>query len=119
MDNRALQLALQVVKAHCLTPQTQIKIMKNSIYMDGISNITMVDGIVRFDLVTLAKIPQSPEKDAPPLVEAVASVATTLPGFLRIHEQMQGVVNNMAAQGLIKKNPAPDAAKIEAPAVTQ
>lgn len=93
--------------------------MKNSIYIDGISNIVMVDGVVRFDLVALAKVPQPSQKDAPTPVETVASVATTLPGFLRMHEQMMGVVNNMVAQGLIKKNPAPDAAKIEAPAVTQ
>lgn len=29
--------------------------MKNSIYVDGITNIVMVEGVIRFDLVTLDK----------------------------------------------------------------
>ena len=77
--------------------------MKTSIYVDGITNIVMVDGVVRFDLITVAKAPQ-PQNDTPPTVERVASVATTLPGFLRMHEQMSGVVKNMVDQGLIKLN---------------
>lgn len=93
--------------------------MKNSIYIDGISNIVMVDGVVRFDLVTLAKTSQPPQKNVAPAVEVIASVATTLQGFLRVHEQVQGVVNNMVAQGLLKKNPVPDATAVEAPAAKQ
>jgi hypothetical protein len=93
--------------------------------MDGISNIVMVDGIIRFDLVTIAKTTQPPQKDLPPPVETIAAVATSLQGFLRIHEQMTNVVNNMVEQGLIKKNPppakspVPDVVKIEAPTATQ
>lgn len=93
--------------------------MKNSIFIDGIANIVLVDGVVRFDLVTLANNGPAPQKDVPPKVDLVSSVATTLPGFLRLFDQMQGVINNMVAQGLLKKNPTPDATPLAAPAAQQ
>jgi hypothetical protein len=77
--------------------------MKNSIFMDGITNIVMVDGVVRFDLVALANDGQPPKKDTPPKVEVVASMATTIPGFLRLNEQMQVVIKKMIEQGLLKR----------------
>lgn len=82
--------------------------MKNSIFMDGIANIVLVDGVVRFDLVALANAGQVSQKDAPPHLDVVASLATTMPGFLRLHEQMQGVINRMLEQGLLKKNIEPN-----------
>jgi hypothetical protein len=83
--------------------------MKTSIYADGLTNIVMVDGVVRFDLVTVANASKSAKNE----IEMVASVATTLPGFLRMHDQMAGVIKNMVDQGLIKLNPASDVAKAE------
>ena len=88
--------------------------MKNSIFMDGIANIVLVDGVVRFDLVALPNGGQAPQKDKPPQLEVVASLATTMPGFLRLHEQMQGVINKMLEQGLLKKNPPVNAIATEA-----
>lgn len=88
--------------------------MKTSIFVDGISNIVMVDGVVRFDMVTLLKSPQAPQQDNTPVIEKVASVATTVPGFLRMHEQMAGVVRNMIDQGILKKTTATDGAKVDA-----
>jgi len=93
--------------------------MKTSVFIDGIANIVLVDGVVRFDLVTLANTGQKPQPAAPPQVERVSSVATTLPGFLRLFDQMQGAVNQMVAQGLLKKSPAPDSAQMPAPSVQQ
>ena len=92
--------------------------MKNSIYVDGITNIVMVEWVIRFDLVTLDKTAQAPQKDVAPQVDVVTSVATTLPGFLRIHEQIQGVINNMLDQGLLKKN-AVDGQLSDSPVVKQ
>lgn len=90
--------------------------MKNSIFMDGITNIVMVDGVVRFDLVALANDGQPPKKDTPPKVEVVASVATTVPGFLRLNEQMQGVIQKMIEQGLLKRTEPANAGAAAAPA---
>lgn len=77
--------------------------MKNSIFMDGITNIVLVDGVVRFDLVALANDGQPPQNGTPPRVEVVASMATTIPGFLRLNEQMQVVIKKMIEQGLLKR----------------
>ncbi|MEI7516709.1 MAG: hypothetical protein WCK81_15085 [Betaproteobacteria bacterium] len=90
--------------------------MKNSIYVDGITNIVMVEGVIRFDLVTLDKTAQATPKDVAPQFDVITSVATTLPGFLRIHEQIQGVINNMLEQGLLNKN-AVDTQLSDLPAV--
>lgn len=90
--------------------------MKNSIFMDGITNIVMVDGVVRFDLVALANDGQPPKKDTPPKVEVVASMATTIPGFLRLNEQMQVVIKKMIEQGLLKRADAGASDAAAAPA---
>jgi hypothetical protein len=77
--------------------------MKNSIFMDGITNIVLVDGVVRFDLVAMSNDALPAKKDTPPKVEVVASMATTIPGFLRLNEQMQVVIRKMVDQGLLKR----------------
>lgn len=88
--------------------------MKNSIFVDGIANIVLVDGVVRFDLVALSNSTQPGTKKDAAQLEVVASMATTMPGFLRLHEQMQGVIKKMLDQGLLKRT-APSEA--DAPAV--
>jgi hypothetical protein len=40
-------------------------IMKNSISIDGIANIMLVDGVVRFDLVKLSITGQASQENAP------------------------------------------------------
>lgn len=87
--------------------------------MDGIANIVLVDGVVRFDLVALSNTGQAPTKENSAQLDVVASLATTLPGFLRLHEQMQVVLNKMLEQGLLKKNLPPESAGPSAPAVSQ
>ena len=44
-------------------------IMKNSISIDGIANILLVDGVVRFDLLTLANTGQTSQENAPPKLD--------------------------------------------------
>jgi hypothetical protein len=73
--------------------------MTQTIYTDGIANVTMIDGIVRFDLVNITQV----EKDKANL-RPVATVALSLPALLRSYEQLSGVINRMVEQGLLKKN---------------
>ena len=70
-----------------------------TIYADGVSNIALVDGVVRLDLVKIVQ----PEKDKTSL-EAVTTLAISLPAFLRLHEQLNSAVTNMVNQGVLKKN---------------
>jgi len=74
-------------------------IMTQTIYADGIANITLVDGVVRYDLINVVSI----EKDKSNL-RTVASVAMSMSALLRTYEQLSGVINRMVEQGLLKKN---------------
>jgi hypothetical protein len=70
-----------------------------TIYSDGVSNITLVDGVMRLDLMKITQV--ADEKAA---VEPVAMLAFSLPAFIRLHEQLNGAIKKMVDQGVIKKN---------------
>lgn len=78
----------------------------NHFYLDGISNISLIDGVVRMDMVTLSKgTEQSPQV----LVSGHLCMSTK--AFLLIYQQMGEVVNSMQQQGLIKKKDTLDSTK--------
>jgi len=82
-------------------------------FTDGIGNITLMDGIVRFDLVELRAGP-----DNKPVPARSGSLAMPLPGFLRTVEQMNQVVNRLVEQGVLTRNaPARPDAAASAPAI--
>ena len=71
-------------------------------FTDGIGNITLMDGIVRFDLVELRT-----GVDNKPVPRHSASLAMPLPGFLRAVDQMNQVVNRLVEQGVLTRKPPP------------
>lgn len=73
--------------------------MSKSIYTDGIANITMVDGVVRYDLVTMSPTEEEGKFNIAP----VASVSTSLQGMLRSYDQMSKMINTMVEKGILKK----------------
>ena len=86
---------------------------QSSVFVDGFDNITLVDGVVRFDLVTAAQ----GAANTPPTVQKVGGMAMSIQGFLRSAEQINQVINRMVDQGILKRNdPAPAAAPAVAPA---
>ena len=91
---------------------------QSSVFVDGFDNITLVDGVVRFDLVTAVQ----GAANTPPTVQKVGGMAMSIQGFLRSAEQMNQVINRMVDQGILKRNDpapaaAPDAAPAPAPAI--
>ncbi len=72
--------------------------MTQTIYADGIANLTLVDGVLRYDLINIITLEQNKAN-----VRPVASVAMSLPALLRTHEQLTGVINKLVEQGLLKK----------------
>ncbi|MEY2700661.1 MAG: hypothetical protein RIQ52_1416 [Pseudomonadota bacterium] len=76
--------------------------MSNNVYADNIANISLVDGVVRFDLITAVPA----EEQGQMHVRHAESVITTLPGFLRIHEQMSNVVNELVQKGVLVRQEA-------------
>ena len=78
-----------------------------TIYADGIANITLIDGIIRLDLVNITQIENDKAN-----IRQVGALALSLPALLRTHEQMTQAINKMVEDGILKKD---DAAR---PAVT-
>lgn len=79
--------------------------MSINIYMDGVANITMIDGVVRIQLVTVSEINSD---NTGVKTEVAETLVTTLPGLLRTYEQMTSVINKLIEQGVLKKK-EPDA----------
>jgi len=87
---------------------------QNSIFVDGFDNITLVDGVVRFDLITVAQT----AANTPPTPSKVGSMAMSIQGFLRSADQLNQVINKMVEQGILKRNdPAAAPAPAPAPAI--
>lgn len=76
--------------------------MNQTVYADGIANVAMVDGIVRFELINIVSMERGKATLRP-----VITVATSLPGLLRTHEQLAAVIGKMVQQGVLKKTQAP------------
>ncbi len=74
--------------------------MKQTVFADSIVNISMAEGVVRFDLVTFGQ-PTGEEKKIP--MKEVGGIATSLPGFIRMHEQMSKVIEELVKQGVLNK----------------
>jgi hypothetical protein len=74
-----------------------------TIYADGIANMILVDGVVRFDLVNVISI----EKDKEPNVRPNATVALSLPAVIRIQDQLTKMIDKMVQDGILTKNNAP------------
>lgn len=76
--------------------------MQTTIYADGIANITMLEGVVRFDLINMTRT----DKDTR-TIKAVSSVAMSVPALLRSYTELSGVLNKLVEQGIVKKAEAP------------
>jgi hypothetical protein len=72
--------------------------MQTTIYADGISNITMLEGIVRFELMNITQTAQDART-----TKTVGSVAMSVPALLRTYTELSGVVNKLIEQGVVKK----------------
>ena len=83
-----------------------------TIYADGIANMTLIDGVIRLDLVNLTQI----EKEKA-TVRPVAAVAMSIPALLRTQEQLNGLIAKLVEQGVLQKRdePAPQVAVEKAP----
>ena len=84
--------------------------MQTTVYADGISNISMLEGIVRFDLINITQT----DKDSR-TVKAVGSVAMSVPALLRTYTELSGVLNKLIEQGVVKRTETPTAAPIQEP----
>lgn len=75
----------------------------NTTYIDGFANISLLDGVVRFDCVTL----NPPDADNKVTGKVVGSISTSLPGIVRMHDQINGLINKLVEQGVLQRNEKP------------
>jgi hypothetical protein len=87
--------------------------MQTTIYADGISNITMLEGIVRYDLINITQT----DKDSR-TVKTVGSVAMSVPALLRTYTELSGVLNKLIEQGVVKKTETQASEPVQAPVQT-
>jgi|LauGreSBDMM110SN_4_FD.fasta_scaffold06974_3 hypothetical protein len=89
--------------------------MQTTVYADGIANISMLEGIVRFDLINITQI----DKDSR-TSKTVGSVAMSVPALLRTYTELSGVLNKLIEQGVVKKTEtqSPVTASVEPAAAT-
>lgn len=70
-----------------------------TIYTDGIANITLIDGIIRMDLVNITQVEKEKANIRP-----VAALAMSVPALLRVQDQLSQAINKMVEDGILKKN---------------
>ena len=85
--------------------------MQSTVYADGINNITMLEGIVRFDLINITQTDKESRT-----AKTVGSVAMSVPALLRTYTELSNVLNKLIEQGVVKKTEtqAPVAAPAQA-----
>ena len=92
-----------------LTTKLEINMSKQTtLYADSIGNTTLIDGVIRFDLVRATQV-----ENEKATVEPVATIAMSLPALLRTYEQMSIVINRLVEQGILKKTEAKPPVKEE------
>ena len=76
----------------------------NSMYTDGIANVRLVDGVVRFDLVTATNGP-----DEKTQLQKNGSLMLSVPALVRVQRQLTDIVNKFVEDGVLKtsNNPNP------------
>ena len=78
-----------------------------TIFADGIANISLIDGVARIELVNIIRIDNDQIDFKPTCV-----IAMSLQGMLRMQDQLQKAIDRMEEDGLLKKRDAltdPDA----------
>ncbi len=88
--------------------------MQSTVYADGINNITMLEGIVRFDLINITQT----DKDSR-TAKTVGSVAMSVPALLRTYTELSSVLNKLIEQGVVKKTETQPSAATPVQSVAQ
>lgn len=68
-------------------------------YIDGIDSLALVDGVVRFNLMTITAV-----TDGKPVATQAGGLAMSLPAMLKIHGQLGQMINELVQKGVLQKN---------------
>ena len=68
-------------------------------FVDGVGGINMVDGVVRIDLVAISGF----EAENKAVAQRAGGLAISLTGFVKMHEQMSKVIDDMLQKGVLQR----------------
>ena len=67
-----------------------------TIYADGLGNVTLIDGVIRIDLVSMTQVDKEKAD-----VRPVGLLALSVPGLMRFHEQLGKAIEELKQQGAL------------------
>ena len=73
--------------------------MSNYLFADSVSNVSVVNGIVRLELIASTIDGQNEVKSIP-----AGTLALPLNGFINLHSQIDSIIKKMVDDGLLKPN---------------
>ena len=71
-------------------------------YVDGISAISLADGVVRFDLMSITSI-----RDGNAVTARSGGLAMSLLVMTKVHDQLGQMINELVQKGVLQKNEQP------------
>jgi hypothetical protein len=75
-----------------------------TIFADGIANMSLIDGVIRIDLVNITQVDKEQTN-----VSSIGTLAMSVPALLRTHDQLSKMINKMVEDGILTRNePAAD-----------
>ena len=88
------------------------------LFADGVTDITVINGVVRFNLVTLEPDPASRDKGEPRTVPSVQHrLVMPLPGFVNAVAQAQALITKLEQAGVLQRGAAEPAREASRPTV--
>ena len=75
--------------------------MNGDIFIDGIENIVLSQGMVRMDLASFSV--KAKNKEGKPAVETKQRIVMTPQGFLRTHGAMERMLNELIKSGVVRE----------------
>ncbi|MBL8703156.1 MAG: hypothetical protein JNK67_32525 [Alphaproteobacteria bacterium] len=86
------------------------------LFADAVADITVINGVVRFNLVTLEPDPASREKGEPRTLPTVQRrLVMPLPGFINAVAQAQALLVKLEQAGVLQRNAGEGARDGKAP----
>ncbi len=74
-----------------------------TIYADGIANMSLIDGVIRIDLVNITQV----DKDQTSF-NSIGTLAMSVPALLRTHDQLAKMISKMVDDGILTRNEPAD-----------
>ena len=73
-----------------------------TMYADGLGNVTLIDGVIRIDLVSLTQVDKEKAD-----VRPVGLLALSVPGLMRFHDQLGKAIEELKFQGALVEQKTP------------